>query len=54
MGEYVKTCVGDSKPAGYRGVYLMEYSGPEPYAGVPVIIDLVLKYLYNCNAEVLK
>lgn len=45
MGEYVRTCVDISKAAGYRGVYSIEYSGPDPYAGVPVIIDLLLKYL---------
>ena len=45
MGEYVRTCVDISKAAGYHGVYSIEYSGPDPYAGVPVIIDLLLKYL---------
>ena len=45
MREYVKTCVDISKAAGYRGVYSIEYSGPDPYAGVPVIIDLLLKCL---------
>jgi sugar phosphate isomerase/epimerase len=45
IGEYVRTCVDISKAAGYRGVYSIEYSGPDPYAGVPVIIDLLLKYL---------
>ena len=45
MGEYVKTCVDISKAAGYGGVYSIEYSGPDPYAGVSVIIDLLRKYL---------
>jgi hypothetical protein len=54
MGEYVKTCVDNSKAADYRGVYSIEYSGPDPYAGVPVIIDLLPKYLSDCSGEVLK
>ena len=45
MGEYVKTCVDISKTAGYRGVYSIECSGTDPYAGVPVIVDLLVKYL---------
>jgi sugar phosphate isomerase/epimerase len=45
MGEYVKTCVDIGRAANYQGVYSIEYSGPDPYAGVPVIIDLLLKYI---------
>ena len=45
MGEYVRTCVDISKAANYRGVYSIEYSGPDPYAGVSVIIDVLLKYI---------
>jgi sugar phosphate isomerase/epimerase len=45
MGEYVRTCVDISKATGYHGVYSIEYNGPDPYAGVPAIIDLLLKYL---------
>ena len=45
MGEYVKTCVDISKAAGFHGVYSIEYNGPDPYAGVSAIIDLLLKYL---------
>ena len=43
--EYVKSCVDIAKAAGYNGVYSIEYSGPEPYAGVQGIIDLLLQYI---------
>lgn len=43
--EYVKSCVDIAKATGYGGVYSIEYSGPEPYAGVQGIIDLLLEYL---------
>jgi sugar phosphate isomerase/epimerase len=45
MGVYVKTCVDIARAANYQGVYSIEYSGSDPYAGVPVIINLLLKYI---------
>lgn len=33
------------KQAGFRGIYSIEYGGPDPYGGVQQIIDLVLQFL---------
>ncbi len=43
--QFVLRCVQISKQAGFRGVYSIEYGGPNPYGGVQHIIDLLLQSL---------
>ena len=43
--QFVSSCVQISKQAGFRGVYSIEYGGPDPYGGVQHIIELLLQNL---------
>lgn len=43
--QFVSRCVQISKQAGFRGIYSIEYGGPDPYGGVQHIIDLLLQCL---------
>lgn len=41
--QFVSRCVAIAKQAGFRGVYSIEYGGPDPYGGVQHIIDLLMQ-----------
>lgn len=41
--QFVSRCVAIAKQAGFRGVYSVEYGGPDPYGGVQHIIDLLMQ-----------
>ena len=41
--QFVSRCVQIAKQAGFRGVYSIEYGGPDPYGGVQHIIDLLMQ-----------
>ena len=41
--QFVSRCVAIAQQAGFRGVYSIEYGGPDPYGGVQHIIDLLMQ-----------
>lgn len=41
--QFVSRCLAIAKQAGFRGVYSIEYGGPDPYGGVQHIIDLLMQ-----------
>jgi sugar phosphate isomerase/epimerase len=41
--QFVSPCVAIAQQAGFRGVYSIEYGGPDPYGGVQHIIDLLMQ-----------
>lgn len=41
--QFVSRCVAIAQQVGFRGVYSIEYGGPDPYGGVQHIIDLLMQ-----------